>query len=234
MEDEGLSSISIEKDIELALTEKNFCDVVFVIENQKYKIEANAVIVFNRCPELIKYRQKEGVIELEEIKLNVLSHLLFFLYADNLDPEEMSNSDLVDLRNISSKLSLARLVFFCDFFLNKDSNQTVQKNAPLSSIQTDYLSSVDNSMFSDITIVLDDNSTIFAHRIILVCRSQYFRAALLGNMKESTQNQFPLHGEFQKEHVLKCLHYIYGNMNIFEDLNPDLSVKKKNLLITFF
>jgi len=51
---------------------------------------------------------------------------------------------------------------------------------------------VGSSEFADVVIVLDDGTRMPAHKAILACRSEVFRAMLTSGMKESTSNEIHL------------------------------------------
>lgn len=68
--------------------------------------------------------------------------------------------------------------------------------------------------FSDVLLVLGDNQTIPAHKVILAARSEYFRALLFGGMRESSQHEVKLVDTpfVAFKHLLK---YIYtGNISL--------------------
>ena len=79
--------------------------------------------------------------------------------------------------------------------------------------------------FSDLVLVLDNNVTIPAHKVVLAARSDYFRALLYGGLRESSQTEVKL-VDTPHEAFRFLLKYIYtGNLTLHsfkEDLILDI------------
>eukprot|EP01122_Echinamoeba_exundans_P003272 TRINITY_DN13397_c0_g1_i1.p1 TRINITY_DN13397_c0_g1~~TRINITY_DN13397_c0_g1_i1.p1 ORF type:complete len:1123 (+),score=150.08 TRINITY_DN13397_c0_g1_i1:71-3439(+) len=80
---------------------------------------------------------------------------------------------------------------------------------------------VNNNLFSDIHLTVD-GTRLAAHKSILIARSAYFSALLLGGLKESRMNEIPFEGVSFKslEMIVK---YLYT-----QDLEPILSAAAEN------
>eukprot|EP01066_Platyproteum_vivax_P012941 Platyproteum_vivax@DN5889_c0_g1_i1.p1 len=94
----------------------------------------------------------------------------------------------------------------CDFIHLKLANDSTIEIPP-STLAADLKQFVNDSMFSDIEILLDDNSVVYAHKILLA-RCPYFKALLTGPMIESKQNQVAI-SNVSRSIFLALLDYIY-------------------------
>jgi len=69
---------------------------------------------------------------------------------------------------------------------------------------------VGNSEFADISIRLDDGSSLPAHKVILAARSDFFKALLMeGGMKETGSSEIPI-GDLSKEILQLLLIHLYS------------------------
>ena len=196
------------------------------IGEEKMKIAAHKVIVFNRCPKLREY-EKEGEIFFGDVSLPALSHLLLYLYSDTTPTQELEKDQFVELLNLSIKLELTRLKSICEWHRNLlvlgDQEVAIEK----SRFHVDFEKCVDNQEFSDITFQLENGDKVNAHRIILVTRSEYFKAGLLGYLSEKESRVFHLKGEFSKASLIHCLSFMYTGVSPVakEKLHPDTVIE---------
>lgn len=80
-----------------------------------------------------------------------------------------------------------------------------------------------NSDYSDVTFIVEDQK-LYAHRVILAARSEYFRALLFGGLSESHQREITL--KIPVEAFKALLRYIYsGHMSLSQ-------MKEENILDT--
>lgn len=80
-----------------------------------------------------------------------------------------------------------------------------------------------NSDYSDVTFIVEDQK-LYAHRVIMAARSEYFRALLFGGLSESHQREIIL--KIPVEAFKALLRYIYsGHMSLSQ-------MKEDNILDT--
>jgi len=80
---------------------------------------------------------------------------------------------------------------------------------------------INNKRFSDITLIASDETRIFAHKIILTSRCEYFKALFESGMKETKATEIPM-ANLPKTGLLALLEFIYTD-NI-QYMEPDIAL----------
>lgn len=85
--------------------------------------------------------------------------------------------------------------------------------------------------YCDVTFILEDGTTFQAHKNILCCRSEHFKAMLEGGLRESGQNMVRVPGV--KEAVFKAImQFIYTDtVTITDDIAVDLFITSDKFLL---
>jgi len=93
---------------------------------------------------------------------------------------------------------------------------------PPSTLSTDLGQGVNNPEFSDVQFQMDDGTILYAHKIILVTRSNHFRAMFTHGLKESNQEKVEIKGVSPHAFLL-LLYYIYtGSVKLLPTLVAEL------------
>jgi hypothetical protein len=170
-------------------------------------IHAHRVIVFSRCPYLralvatnSRYvRNAYDGVEIRAVKPQVFLALLAYLYTDHL---KCSSHLLGDLNRLAGKYRLPRLQQLC-------TRMMLQNAISPSTFRSDMLRAVNEQEYADLRLRLDDGSVIFAHRMLLAARCDYFKTIFECNFKEKAQEELPL-PLIDSDTLLTVLQYIYA------------------------
>lgn len=102
--------------------------------------------------------------------------------------------------------------------LTKDRKADLSNTASSFSLQSLFNNS---ETFPDMEFLLDGEVICYAHKNILCNQSEYFRAMLQNDMKETNQKQFSVHN-FSKEVFLKVMGFIYDmDMDEAQEMDPN-------------
>ncbi|EFA75696.1 hypothetical protein PPL_10749 [Heterostelium album PN500] len=136
---------------------------------------------------------------------------LLFFFQDKLLPEQcpsdigLGNGDIIVVRRVPPKPKIA--------------NESKQASSLVLEIGSLY----DNPSFSDISFILDDGSTLYAHKNILSARCDKFKAMFQGSMRESTENEIKVN-EHSSIVFKKMVEYLYTD-TLAEEGGIDMVLK---------
>ncbi|XP_053202528.1 uncharacterized protein LOC128387364 [Panonychus citri] len=107
---------------------------------------------------------------------------------------------------------------------NNDNNEMYKRTInACSKLGEDLLQMYMNNINSDITIKVDNSSSIKAHKCILIARSPYFAAMFSGEWRDSKTSTITLQGfSYTSVHFALC-HIYSGALNIPDDDNLNLA-----------
>jgi len=89
---------------------------------------------------------------------------------------------------------------------------------PPSTLKKDMGSLLNDELFSDITLILDDGVEIKAHKAVLASRCEVFKVMLTSQMQEGQKNSIEIK-DTQSDVFKAIISFIYTDQAEFEDLN---------------
>jgi len=91
-----------------------------------------------------------------------------------------------------------------------DQSMLHQVPIPPSNFSSDMATVLNSSEIADINFTLADGSVLFAHKIVLSARSDYFRTIFEGNFRESGKQHIDMQ-EIDRVTFMELLRFIYTN-----------------------
>jgi inhibitor of Bruton tyrosine kinase len=177
-------------------------DVVFLINNQP--IRASRFVVAARCEylkNLMKLEQQKAdsyVVEDQRLTYDMFTCILIWTYKNSLSKEDfdavickMSEKHQKEFVNNLYEVSLEwRLDALCDTILaDKNLSKFLQKQKSelKNSKKFKWFSIESFPQLYDVTILLDENQRIHAHKVVLVMRIEYFRMMFFHSWSENAE-----------------------------------------------
>eukprot|EP01126_Amoeba_proteus_P031039 TRINITY_DN3056_c0_g1_i1.p1 TRINITY_DN3056_c0_g1~~TRINITY_DN3056_c0_g1_i1.p1 ORF type:complete len:300 (-),score=76.18 TRINITY_DN3056_c0_g1_i1:116-1015(-) len=167
-------------------------------------------------------KSKISRVVLEGIDYFIFLALLKYLYTDHL----ISVSYHVPkLKVLAERFSLPRLVALCCRHMGlavKQDDTKAQSTIPPSSWCSDLQGKINSSLYSDLSLLLEDSQVIFVHKVLLAARMSYFKTIFEGNFKEGNERIMTIK-ELEYEPFLMVLSFVYTNTTAFlvEDKTKD-------------
>ncbi|XP_053390567.1 speckle-type POZ protein-like isoform X2 [Mercenaria mercenaria] len=103
----------------------------------------------------------------------------------------------------------------------------IEPPPPLEDLATDLGQMVNDSKFSDCQFLLEGKHTVYAHKVIICARSDYFRAMFSEKTKESQSGNAIEIKDVPYKSFLAVIHFLYTN-----NLPSDLKTKQQYDTIT--
>lgn len=208
-------------------------DVTFVVKNTEFK--ANKFIVFSRCELLknfIKHDSKNDVCAIDDPRLTpeMFKCILVWIYKNNITNSEMNEV----VRTTSDETLMKKLAKdFHDIAIEWNLNGVynlivshfssfIKRPDKMTYKSFRWFSMTDQPDLYDVTILLDENQQLKAHKVVLMMRIEYFKMMFYHSWSESrTVDLRHISISFMKP----ILQYAYDN-----DAN---ALKKANFSDTF-
>lgn len=124
-------------------------------------------------------------VDIEEEDPRAFSALLDFWYTDRLDMRVLERQD--SFLKCAEKYCAKELVSYFKRCISLERPFANQK------IGRDLEVLVNSAKFHDVVFVMDDAARYYAHKFVLVARSEYFRAMFESGMRESRSYEIQLH-----------------------------------------
>jgi len=102
---------------------------------------------------------------------------------------------------------------------------------PPSTFSKDLATAINSTEYADINFALSDNSEVFAHKVILTARSDYFRTIFEGSFRESGQTHISMK-DIERDTFLALLRFMYTNeLTDSENLMVDVLIASARFLL---
>ncbi|KAG5683125.1 hypothetical protein PVAND_012425 [Polypedilum vanderplanki] len=170
-------------------------DVTFIVKNETFK--ANKFIVFTRCEILKNFIQKDGsicTIEDPRMTPEMFKCILIWIYKNNLTNDELNDV----IKHTKDENTIKAIVqdfhdITIEFNLNGVYNAIVThfsnliKRPDRMNIKSFRWFSLENLPdLYDVTILLDENQELRAHKVVLMMRIEYFKMMFYHSWSENS------------------------------------------------
>jgi hypothetical protein len=176
--------------------------------SQKFSFShAHRCIISTRFKHLslhFDFKNDIDVIDIEELSTENFEILLEFIYSGNFLIKGIDN--IMEILNYCEKYDQISFQLLSKICSGKDVYLNIT-NEIINNIQKDLSILLNNESFSDITLLLKDNSKIFSHKIIL-SRCPFFYKMLNSGMEETTSKELSLE-TYETSPMLDILKFLY-------------------------
>jgi len=145
----------------------------------------------------------------------VFKEFLRFLYADNC---LISNENSEQLVNLGRQFHLDPLI-----------SRVEGKGSPCSTLIDDLDKLVANSLFSDISFIVENKNVLPSHKLILEVRTEYFRRMFSSGLRESGSKRIEI-SDCVTTVFTDVLHFIYTDHCTVNDENCVSLLEQANYL----
>jgi len=152
---------------------------------------------------------------LDGIRAQIFGPFLNYLYTDHLIcPPHL----LMALAKLATNFGISRLALLCRQTYVSEDNPSAIAKIPDSIFAQEMLTMVNDSRFSDLSLVVQGNP-FYTHRAILASRCDYFKCLLEGGFSESNQKKLIIDETINSEIFEAAIQFLYtGDQSI---ISPD-------------
>jgi GTPase KRas protein len=156
----------------------------------RYELCCHKCIMLSRFPTLMAFIREDKIqLALPQMyNRNALKEVVYWIYSGQIQDQRL----LKEMLPIAQKLKLYNLVAICE-----------GKAAAHNSSNYGFPLLLNAEAFSDVQFTTSDGKTIFGHKVILRCRSQFFSSLIYNNPKDN----IPLSENFELN--MAIFRYIY-------------------------
>jgi len=164
-------------------------------------------------PKIVSCSDAEDLVEIDNLEFFVFVAFLRYLYTDQVKAPLHHVPKLIVLANL---YNLPRMAIICKRLLifkeapiwGGDQSSLPQEVVPPSTFAQDLTTAINSPNYSDINFTLADDTIVFAHKMILAARSDYFRTIFEGSFRESVQTRINMK-EIESSIFLALLRFMY-------------------------
>ncbi|KAJ5079359.1 hypothetical protein M0811_04380 [Anaeramoeba ignava] len=199
----------------------------FNIYVQKKTFPVHRFILVQRCPFFRDFFEDPTNKETEELRYDEKNHTIInkiidWIYSGKIRVEFDEYEEILQEARFFQLYSLEKKLLESSLSKEENMDKVSQiKNARTISCQffeyigSDFEDCVNSENYSDVQFTVEGRN-IYAHKVILCCRSQFFRSLFLLGFRESREDEIPI-SEISYISFLSLITFLYtGSVNYYK------------------